>query len=295
MTAHPKIDPETGEMIFFGYNQSRPYVHYGIVNPDGLMRQIIDINIPRSVMMHDFAITKNYSIFMDLPFFYNNVGLLRGEKIVSFDPTQKGRFGVLPRYATSDAEMKWFEIDACFIYHTLNAWEDGDNIVLFACRYPTVKFEFWEAALPGKDNNLAYTTKWILNMKTGEVTELKLNDIQVEFPKINERYLGRKCKYGYISLYHPELKYHEEAHSATGVYKLDLETNHITRLDYEDGREAGECVFVPRANSVDEDDGYLMTFTYHNHKKVSWVMKIMCHELTNMSRSRSSWLLMPDP
>jgi carotenoid cleavage dioxygenase-like enzyme len=90
-SAHPKIDPETGEMIFFGYNQSRPYVHYGIVNPDGLMRQIIDINIPRSVMMHDFAITKNYSIFMDLPFFYNKVGLLRGEKIVSFDPTQKGR------------------------------------------------------------------------------------------------------------------------------------------------------------------------------------------------------------
>jgi carotenoid cleavage dioxygenase-like enzyme len=132
-------------------------------------------------------------------------------------------------------------------------------------------------------------------MKTGEVTELKLNDIQVEFPKINERYLGRKCKYGYISLYHPELKYHEEAHSATGVYKLDLETNHITRLDYEDGREAGECVFVPRANSVAEDDGYLMTFTYHNHKKVSWIMQIMCHELTNMSRSRSSWLLMPDP
>jgi 9-cis-epoxycarotenoid dioxygenase len=70
------------------------------------------------------------------------------------------------------------------------------------------------------------------------------------------------------------LKYHEEAHSATGVYKLDLETNHITRLDYEDGREAGECVFVPRANSVDEDDGYLMTFTYHNHKKISEFMVI---------------------
>lgn len=57
-SAHPKIDPETREMIFFGYNQSRPFVHYGILTPDGLMRQLIDINIPRSVMMHDFAITK---------------------------------------------------------------------------------------------------------------------------------------------------------------------------------------------------------------------------------------------
>jgi len=63
--------------------------------------------------------------------------------------------------------------------------------------------------LPGKDNNLAYATKWTLNLKTGEATEQQLNNIHVEFPKINDNYLGRKCKYGYISIFGQEVRQHD--------------------------------------------------------------------------------------
>ncbi|KAF4400534.1 hypothetical protein G4B88_023327, partial [Cannabis sativa] len=100
-TAHPKVDPFTGEMFTFGYAHTPPYITYRVISKDGFMHEPVPITVSDPIMMHDFAITENYAIFMDLP--------------LIFKP--KVRFGVLPRYAKDELLIKWFELPNCFIFH----------------------------------------------------------------------------------------------------------------------------------------------------------------------------------
>jgi carotenoid cleavage dioxygenase len=58
------------EMFTFGYSHEPPYCTYRVITKDGAMLDPVPITIPESVMMHDFAITENYSIFMDLPLMF---------------------------------------------------------------------------------------------------------------------------------------------------------------------------------------------------------------------------------
>ncbi|KAM0048155.1 putative carotenoid oxygenase [Helianthus debilis subsp. tardiflorus] len=118
-TAHPKIDPVTGEMFAFGYSRTPPYVTYRVISKDGVMNDPVQITVPKSIMMHDFAITQNYAIFMDLPLYFRPKEMVKGEKFsYIFDATKKARFGILPRYAKNELQIKRFELPTCFIFHT---------------------------------------------------------------------------------------------------------------------------------------------------------------------------------
>ncbi|KAG9156818.1 hypothetical protein Leryth_022741 [Lithospermum erythrorhizon] len=77
--------------------------------------------------MHDLGITHNYTIFMDLPYCYD-------PELYRLVLEKKPRFGILPRYATNDDKMKWFEFDDCFfIFHIANSWEEDDDTIIFIC------------------------------------------------------------------------------------------------------------------------------------------------------------------
>ncbi|KAL3622516.1 Dixin [Castilleja foliolosa] len=124
-TAHPKVDPVTGEMFTFGYAFTAPYITYRVISKDGVMQDPVPITIPAPVMMHDFAITDNYAIFMDLPLYFRPKEMVKENKIAfSFDPTKKARFGILPRYAKNELLIRWFELPNCFIFHNEKDWGD---------------------------------------------------------------------------------------------------------------------------------------------------------------------------
>ncbi|KAI9402394.1 hypothetical protein POPTR_001G265600v4 [Populus trichocarpa] len=117
-TAHPKVDPFTGEMFTFGYSHEPPYVTYRVISKDGAMHDPVPITISDPIMMHDFAITENYAVFLDLPLYFRPKEMVKDKKFVfTFDATKKARFGVLPRYAKDDLLIKWFELPNCFIFH----------------------------------------------------------------------------------------------------------------------------------------------------------------------------------
>ncbi|KAJ0837448.1 putative carotenoid oxygenase [Helianthus annuus] len=106
-------------MFAFGYSRTPPYFMYRVISKDGVMNDPVQITIPESIMMHDFAITQNYAIFMDLPLYFRPKEMVKGEKFsYLFDPTKKARFGILPRYAKNELQIKWFELPTCFIFHT---------------------------------------------------------------------------------------------------------------------------------------------------------------------------------
>ena len=116
--------------------ESQPYLTYRVISADGVMGPPIPITIPAPVMMHDFAITANHALFLDLPLLFSGEEIVKSGFPFKFDPQLPARFGVLPRYAASEAPMKWFELPAHFIFHTANAWEEGEEVVLYGAHIP---------------------------------------------------------------------------------------------------------------------------------------------------------------
>lgn len=257
-TAHPKVDPATGEMLFFGYSMFKPSVQYGVVSAQGEMAGITSIDIPRPVIMHDFAITPRHTIFIDVPLTVSFKRLLRGQPLLKFEPERGARLGVLPRHGRGQ-DIKWFEVSPCYVFHTLNAYEDGDEVVLLACRTEGFPDSFFMPPTaragdePPIDKEFAPVVyRWRLNMKTGTAREEALDDVPTDFPRINERLAGSQTRYGYafnVNEYNELLKY-------------DFEQGRSERHGHGKMRIGGEGVFVPRPNATAEDDGWLVTYVH---------------------------------
>ncbi|XP_047945357.1 carotenoid 9,10(9',10')-cleavage dioxygenase-like isoform X2 [Salvia hispanica] len=271
-TAHPKVDPLTGEMFTFGYSQTPPYITYRVISKEGVMQEPVPITIPKSVMMHDFAITENYAIFMDLPLYFMPKEMVKENKLVyTYDHTKEARFGILPRYAENEMLIKWFELPNCFIFHTANAWEEGDEVVLISCRIENADLDVFNGSVKEKFENFKcelYEMRF--NLKSGQASQKRLSASAVDFPVVNERYTGRKQRYVYGTIldHYPKV---------TGIIKFDLQAEpdikkeklevggNVSGIFYlGPGRFGSEAIFVHRNpdNTCEEDDGYLIFFVH---------------------------------
>lgn len=255
-TAHPKVDPATGEMMFFGYALGAVALVYSVADRDGKIVLTEPIKLPRPVMMHDFAVTPNYSIFMDLPAAYNMAGAMRGESLLRYNPDYGARFGIIPRHGKG-SDIRWFETDPCYVFHTLNAYESGDEVVLLACRmneYPTMiafgapqQVQNWDDFLECPP----YLYRWTFNLKTGRTKEEPIDDQPVDFPRSADHLLGKQNRYGYCM----EMR-------MDGLLKYDLVSGKSVRHPHGEGRFGGEGVFVPRPDAKAEDEGWLLTYVH---------------------------------
>ncbi|OAY40002.1 carotenoid 9,10(9',10')-cleavage dioxygenase 1 [Manihot esculenta] len=271
-TAHPKVDPNTGEMFTFGYAHEPPYITYRVISKDGVMHDPVPITISDPIMMHDFAITENYAIFLDLPLYFRPKEMVKDKKLIfTFDATKKARFGVLPRYAKDDHQIRWFELPNCFIFHNANAWEEEDEVVLITCRLENPDLDMVSGNVKEKLENFAnelYEMRF--NMKTGVASQKRLSAPAVDFPRVNESYTGRKQRYVYgtildsIAKVTGIIKFDLHAEPQQGKTKLEVGGNIKGIFDLGPGRFGSEAVFVPRepGTSSEEDDGYLIFFTH---------------------------------
>lgn len=271
-TAHPKVDPQTGEMLFFGYSVTAPYLQYSVVDRQGNLASTTPIELPRAVMMHDFAVTPNYAIFMDLPETFNLLAVQSGGSMLSFQPQLGARFGILPRHGQGD-QVRWFEAEPCFVFHTLNAYEDGDEIVLEACRmneFPDVLGSTDPSAdpdAPGEAPPLWY--RWRFNLADGTTREEQLDDLPIEFPRINDALLGQATRYGYAMTL-----------DSGGLIRYDRTSGARLLHRHGEGRTGGEGVFVPRRADGDESDGWLLTYVYDQSTDKSELVVVDAGDLT---------------
>nr|QCU55172.1 carotenoid cleavage dioxygenase [Camellia fraterna] len=271
-TAHPKVDPFTGEMFTFGYSHTPPYITYRVISKDGFMHDPVPITIPEPIMMHDFAITEKYAIFMDLPLFFKPKEMVKENKLIfTFDATKKACFGVLPRYAKDELLIKWFELPNCFIFHNANAWEEGDEVVLITCRLENPDLDMVNGTVKEKLENFGnelYEMRF--NMKTGLASQRKLSAPAVDFPRVNESYTGRKQRFVYattldsIAKVTGIIKFDLHAEPESGKTKLEVGGNIQGIFDLGPRRFGSEAIFVPRDPGItsEEDDGYLIFFVH---------------------------------
>ena len=275
-TAHPKVDPVTAEMMFFGYSIAEPpYLQYSVVSPEGNLLKTVPIDLPVGVMMHDFAITENYTIFMNLPLTFRPERIQRGEPSFMFESDIPSRFGILPRHG-DNSNITWFEAPACYIFHTLNAYEEADEVVLIACRMEGTNVLGSASSASNGQSDIPLLHRWRFNLKTGEVKPEKLSDIPSEFPRVNEQLLGRPNRYGYTARSAPV-----SMPLFDGIIKYDFLKDNSQTHQFGQGRYGGEPVFVPQPGASDEDDGWLLTFVYDEKENSSELVVVSAKDIAS--------------
>lgn len=268
MTAHPKTCPRTGELVFFGTRLRPPYLTYYRALPTGELLQAQVVEIPRATMMHDFAITENYAVFMDLPVVFDAAAAAAGMPW-RWDDKHSARFGVMRR---TGGPVRWFDIHPCYVWHTMNASETGDTITVTGCRVPTL----WRAGSDDISGGLPQLHQWRLNLATGVVTEQPLDDAAVEYPRVADAEVGQPNRFGYVTSFSLEAE-----PERSRIYKYDFAdgaSRQVHRLPA--GHTCGEAVFVPRRGSAAEDDGYLMTFAHDRSRQTSYLAILDAADLT---------------
>ncbi len=262
ISAHARLEESTGDLLFFNYSKHAPYFHYGVVNRDNRLTHFEPIELPGPRLPHDIAFTKNYTIFNDLPLFWDPDALKNNIHAVRFYKDIPSRFGIMPRFGKQD-EIKWFEAAPTYVLHWINAYEDGDEVVLDGYFQENPEPKSRQDAPPGFGRMMAYLDqqalgarlhRWRFNMLTGETREERLDDRTMEFGVMNQRQGGLPYRYAYSAI--PR----DGWFMFTGFCKHDLETGNSWSYDLGKERYGSEAAFAPRLNARSEDDGYLVTF-----------------------------------
>lgn len=263
MTAHPKVDPETGEAFAFRYAPIPPFLTYFRFDAKGAKQADVPIfSMLRPSFLHDFAITNKYAIFADIQIGMNPMEMIvGGGSPVGSDPSKVPRLGVIPRYAKDESEMRWFDVPGFNIIHAINAWdeEDGNQIVMVAPNILSV-----EHTLERMDLVHALVEKVRIDLRTGIVTRHPISARNLDFAVINQAYVGKKNSFVYAAVGDPMPK-------ISGVVKLDVSKGDqrqdctVACRMYGPRCYGGEPFFVAREPGnpeAEEDDGYVVSFVH---------------------------------
>ncbi len=281
ISAHCKVDDRTGELLFFNYSVHAPYMHYGVVDRFGTLTDYVPVPLPGPRLPHDMAFSENWSIVNDLPLFWDAELLKRDIHAARMHDGLPSRFALIPRHGKTK-DIRWFEAAPTFILHYLNAYEEGDEVVMDAYFQEDPMPEPLENA-DGYGHMMAYVDehsfkpklhRWRFNLADGTTREERLDDRILEFGMINQRFAGQRHRYIYSSSAKPGW------FLFNGFVKHDLETGASSTVMLEDGRYASEAPFAPRTGTgigtVDEDDGYLVSFITDENRGTSECILIDC-------------------
>jgi carotenoid cleavage dioxygenase-like enzyme len=254
MTAHPKVDPITGEMLFFGYDIfGPPFLRFHVVNSSGEIVLSKEIAIPRASMMHDFAITARHVVFLDLPVVYD-LGLAGQRPFpAQWKPEHGARVGVMPRDGSS--APRWFEMEPSYVFHTVNAYDEGETVVLDVVRHQ----QMFTADLYGWSDGTGTLDRWTIDLEAGRVGEQRIDDRTQEFPQVDSRVLGGRHRYAYVVA----AQLNDFAEPFGTLLKHDLPAGVTTAAKLGPGSQAGEGVFVPATATAGEDEGWVLTVVYN--------------------------------
>jgi carotenoid cleavage dioxygenase len=250
MTAHPRIDPDTGDLHFFSYGPRPPYVRYHHADANGRLLRSDVIAVRGPTVMHDFIITEHYAVFFDTPLVFAPPDAAAGGLPFRWNPDYGSRVGLHP--LASGGETRWFDIGPCFVAHFLNAYEVGDEVVIRGVARDT------GYALGGvsPDKGALQLQEWRIELGRGHVSETVVSDRRGDLPRVDERRLGRPHRFGYSA----EAPATPDWASRGGLFKYDLQTGAALRRDFGPGRKASEPIFVP--GGAGEDEGWVLSIVH---------------------------------
>jgi carotenoid cleavage dioxygenase len=259
-TAHPKRDPLTGDLYavayFFGWGND---VEVTVIGSDATVRSARRVTMGGPVSLHDTAITQRSIVLLDLPVLFDLDAAAAGSSFpYRWTDGYPARVGLLPRDGDS-TEPVWHEVDPCYVFHPMNAFDDvdGPGVTLDLVRHPSM----FRTSFNGPNEGSPTLERWHLDGHGGPVKEERLDDRGQEFPRIDERRLGRPHRYGYSVAEGPDAGI---VGTESGLIRHDLEAGTSEVRHFGAGATLGEAVFVPRSADADaaEADGWLMTLVH---------------------------------
>ncbi len=254
-SAHPKRDPATGSLHTIAYHWALPHLQYVVVGADGLVTQVEPIEVDGGPMVHDCSITERWMVVYDLPVTFDLDAAMHGTRFpYGWTEGRPARVGLVP-LGGRGSDVRWFDVGPCYVFHPLNAYDDGDRVVLDVVRYDRM----FDRGRLGPDETPPLLWRWTIDTVTGTVTERQLSDVPLEFPRVDERVVGRRHDIGWASAVGQE----DGTNSFGGrLVRVDGATGDAVVIDLGPGRLGGEWVMAPRAEGTGETDGWLLSLVY---------------------------------
>ena len=272
-SAHPKRDPETGDLHVAAYYWGWDTVQYQVIGADGVLKHTADVPVPGKPMMHDISITDTHAILYDLPVTFDLDMAMSGQGLpYRWDEDYGARIGVLPKGGTAD-QVRWYEVEPCYVFHPMNAHDLPDGrIVLDVVRHPSM----FRTDMRGPNEGNPTLDRWTVDPAAGTVHEETLEDHPLELPRVDERLVGKQARYGYATTFDG---------SSGGLefgplLRYDAGTGTSVLHDYGPGRTSMEAVFVPRTPDAAEDDGWVMSVVYDAAEDASQLVLLNGQDFT---------------
>ena len=271
MTAHPKIDPETGEMLFFGYNATGGIsedMAFHVVDRDGKLVRSETFKAPYAAMVHDFMVTRDHVIFPIMPLTGSMERAMRGAPVYAWEPELGTHIGIMPRNGTV-ADLRWFRGDPSYVFHPMNAHTSGATVVCDVCEFEQAPLFPLPDGTPGDPAKATpRLTRWTFDLagNTDDYKTARLNDMTCEFPRLDERRTGLNYRYGFVACdTEPEFR----VGGFNGIGRIDHLSGKLEVYDVGAGCATNEPIFVPRTADAPEGDGYVLANIYDEGRRAS--------------------------
>jgi carotenoid cleavage dioxygenase len=269
MTAHPKVDPETGEMLFFANFPNRDFsgkIAYYVASAGGELIKAELFSAPFPALVHDFVATKDFVLFFVCPIVLSIARARAGGIPFAWEPDRGTHVGVFPRGGGTD-DIRWFSGDACMVWHAVNAFNDGETICIDVCQQQAAAFPTAAGTMPEPSSLRQFLTRWTVDWSGAKrFTVARLSDVVCEYPRLDERRAGVAYRHAFFAcgggpgtgdLFHRGIGHFDHRREAMRVYHPG---EHCA---------LGEPVFVPRATHSAEGEGYVLTTIYDERRNAS--------------------------
>src|SRR4051812_1066562 len=254
-SAHPRVDPDSGELFNFGIDYGRVCTLTPYRLQRGSLAKLPPVTLPYPVMNHDFVLTRHYLVFCLGPILVRPLKFLLGfssfDGALHWEPGKPTLILLVPR---DGGAARFIETEAFFQFHFANGYETDGAIVLDVARYPDfltigpVLRDYWRSDWPAE--GMATLTRLRIDLASGRVESRAVaSGVSHEFPKFDPRRVGKPYRYAYIAC--------NPADRTRGlqqqVGKIDLETGTLATHDFAPDGYVGEPYFIP--TGAGEDDG----------------------------------------
>ncbi len=270
-TAHPKVDPVTGELFFFGYNASGPLtptLSFGSIDARGKVQGFDRFEAPYASMVHDFIVTENHLLFPILPITGSMTRAMRGRPPYAWEPDKGAYVGVMTRNGAAK-DIVWFRGQSCYVFHVMNAWEEGNRIIADVMQFEEAPlFPHPDGSRTDPAKARARLARWTFDLagNTDCFQQTYLDDLTGEFPRIDDRRAGLASHHGWYACANPERPMFE---GFSGIAHVNGKGERLARHLLPLGDTISEPVFVERTKDASEGDGWLLAAVWRAAENTS--------------------------
>lgn len=262
MTAHPKVDPRSGELVFFANEPEGRFtgsISCYLADAHGRIVSEREVRTPFPSVVHDFAVTADYIVLIVCPVVISLARARSGGPALAWEPHRPTHVGVLRR--DGRGEVCWLETEKCFVWHVLNAWSERDRITIDLCEQASPAFPRSDGSLTPASEQRQRLARWGLSATgSGDLERAYLSDLVCEYPRIDDRFAMRETRYGFFTC-HGGPGTGDPFHR--GVACFDGRQARMRSYRFAADQAVSEPVFVPRTERAEEGDGWLICLVYH--------------------------------